>query len=292
MNVLLVGNKGALLDETELALLKFGHSVIVIVLSLDVFLEDSDLECFTPPLALSIVVYVGGEVRDKARMEIANIIVPKRLLDYASKRKARFVYLSTLAVYPLFPWPNVVGTGPRFYAPIGQYGSTKAVFDRYAEQSEVGFSGIQPASIVGSERLESSLDKTILALIRYPILRFIDVGTVIGFCERSEVVNSILDIVSKERNSGFVVLSHDVAISRIQSAVYQRRFRPIFRAGPLIRIAATVLFKVMSIWPLRISYYTNQTRFTSNFSGVDLNKDIEELVGRRVTYIRQHLQGM
>ncbi|MDA9256707.1 NAD-dependent epimerase/dehydratase family protein [Pseudomonadales bacterium] len=288
MKILLVGNLGSLLKETAQFLEGSDHTVTILDAA-DGLASIGEASKLGPKYP--VVIYVGGEVRDESVMHFKNCIFPAQLLDYVDKNEGRFIYLSTLAVYPQHSTPATVLPRLEQYEPRGAYGLTKAEFDRTVFASDYHFVAIQPASIVGPRLMTSSLDKVLDVLLRFPIMRFVEINTLIGFCERSTVIKMIGATVADSEIRGLQIVCSDLSISDIQIEVYGEGFRPVICLDPILRLMVRVIRTFSPGLGSRLSAVINMTRFeASKYLNVS-DAEVTNLIQRRIRLIMDHGNG-
>ena len=279
-----MGNSGSLLRDTAKWLANGGHTVIVSDVAEDI-LQHSAGEKFP------VVVYVGGEVRDESLMRKKNYIFPSSLLSMVDESQGRFIYLSTLAVYPQYSSQKTIYPSLTQYEPRGTYGTSKAEFDYMILRSKYQCVSIQPASIIGARLNTSSLDRVLGVLLRFSILRFVNIDTVISFCERSSVIEMIGASVADRRIKGIQLVCIDVSVSTIQSEVYGEEFKPIISLGPLVRLISQVAGTILPKLESKLASFSNRTRFAkSTFFDVN-DRYINDLIQCRLRLIKDAKNG-
>ena len=176
-NILIIGNKGKLLNTIYSQLIsenKFEVSILYFDIvesrflnNVDIFNSEYDIR------EINVIIYCGGEVRDRSHMLNRNYIIPKIIVDYCIEEKITFYYLSSLSVYEYFFQNIEISELSIRNAKINYYGITKKLLDDYVELNSniLNYAILKPASIIGSKRLSSSLDKIIKIFIKYKFLK-------------------------------------------------------------------------------------------------------------------------
>ncbi len=227
--ILLIGNKGKLLKLVFEKLQQLNNSTIRLIYSQEF---ENNIHHKTIPqiivnnlnteLKYDYIIYIGGEVRDEKKMELKNIQIPLELHKFSIVQDAIFIYLSTLSVYENLT--NNVSIINEEIVPLvceTKYAKTKDSLDKEIYKSE-NYVCIKPASIIGSERLNSSLDNLLKVLLKYPVINKLEIPGKISFISMEEISDFINFSILNKTKGETKILSHNLPISTIQKFVLSK----------------------------------------------------------------------
>lgn len=269
--ILLIGNKGKLLNLVYEKLMQINNSSIHLIYSQEIENKIQHItitkfiaKALNVEIKFDYIIYLGGEVRDERKMELRNIQVPLELHKFSIFNDAKFIYLSTLSVYENLPI-NITKVNEELI-PINcesQYAKTKYILDKEILKSE-NYICIKPASIIGSERLNSSLDNLLKVLLKYPIINKLVIPGQISFISMEEISDYINFSIMNRTKKETKILSHNLPISTIQKFV-------------LIKLG-------LSSNQIRINFFWHFVKFVSKLFTKKHNKIITNLLNKK-TYI-------
>lgn len=231
--IILIGNKGSFFNEARTYLSEI-HDVISYP-SESLFIQDntydltfnkSFLDIFKSTDTIEALVFIGGEVRDKDIMFFENYNKPLMLAKLSQDRKIKFIYLSSLSVYD-----GIKKTKSRYISsaakelPASVYGKSKLKFDNEISlMRKKGLKSftIRPASIVGSQRMNSSIEKITFIAARFPILRYFYFDGLISYITRNELYAFISNCIRCNYKYGKYLAANNCSISEIIWAVQNK----------------------------------------------------------------------
>jgi dTDP-4-dehydrorhamnose reductase len=271
--ILIIGNKGKLLKLVYEKLNQLNDSNVNLMYSQEIennihykTISQIIVNTLNAEIKFNYIIYIGGEVRDEKKMDIKNVQVPLELHKFSIVQDAIFIYLSTLSVYE-----NLANTETIIneeIAPLNcetKYAKTKLLLDKEIAKSE-NFICIKPASIIGSERLNSSLDNLLKVLLKYPLINKLEIPGKISFISMEEISDFISYSIINLTKGETKILSHNLPISTIQKFV-------LTKLG-------------LSTNQLRIKFFWDFIKFASIFLTEKHNKIITNLLNKK-TYISE-----
>jgi hypothetical protein len=155
-------------------------------------------------------------------MVFANIVLPKHIALFCLKYNVNFIYLSSLASLGNFCKGSISTLSLIKKRPFNEYGKTKQDFDSWIEGITPIYSltkVIYPASILGKNHNNSSLQKMIHIFKRYPLLRHFNFKTIISFCDRSEIAFAISNALLPYGEQKIIV-ANNLRLSTLRSFLY------------------------------------------------------------------------
>jgi hypothetical protein len=265
---ILIGNEGSFFDFTSKFLAMSGFDLITFGINKREF----DLNFFLNSMFAKInlndffsIIYISGEIAIKERMHVFNYLIPKILVLLCSKYSIRFIYLSSLASL------GEHIQGPVYFSNrnslnMSLYGETKNNFDMYIDKNfklrSLAF-GIYPASIIGVNHQNSSLQKVLKVYKKFNFLKYISFKTVLHFCHREQIASSIVFCL-KSPNSFDIIIAENSSISDIMAINYSGK--------AIINVPSLIgLYKLIRLF-LPINYITRFKGFASE--AVYLNSNI------------------
>lgn len=222
---LLIGNEGSFSEFINHYLSENGFMTTFIRLKPD--FNNLELLCSSIDNEFSeknigSVIYIGGEVRNIYRMTFANFDVPKHIALFCLKYKVQFIYLSSLAALGNFYKGSISISSFIKKQPFNEYGKSKQDFDTWIEGIPELYSlatTIYPASILGRNHNNSSLQRMINIFKKFSILRHLNFKTIITFCDRSEIAFAISNALASSKEHKILV-SHNLQLSTLRSYLY------------------------------------------------------------------------
>lgn len=236
-NILLIGNQGSFLEEIN-TILSETFSVIKFNENLFSIEEESNLlaiyeselsKLLATKENIEAIVFLGGEVRNTNLMMRENCHKPMLIANIAFKKQLEFLYLSSLSVYDGLDKTVVkVITNETKEETLSEYGRSKLEFDnKVAGLRKKGLKSftLRPASIVGSQRMNSSVERVAKLAKRFPFLRYFRFNGIISYVSRSELSDLIIDCLQGKLQSGVHLVANNIRISYvIWAAVGKPRF--------------------------------------------------------------------
>jgi len=146
------------------------------------------------------VFYLGGEVRDKTKMDFYNFTLPMSIIEKVSSYEniKQFKYLSSLSVFGDIHEDVITLNSSR--KPLDKYGKTKNKFDIFIENlldsTNFKIISIFPASI-NSFRGRSSVEKWEKFSASY-LPRFLGFNGCLSYVMRSDLIDSIFNSSSSK----------------------------------------------------------------------------------------------
>ena len=235
--ILLIGNQGSFLKEIKTKLsqtfdvLMFPESNILIKND-NILLTHYALELRTLLEAqtnLEAIVFLGGEVRNDGLMMRENFHKPLLIVNLAFEKKLEFLYLSSLAVYDGLDKStakDITYTSKEFA--VSEYGRSKLKFDnKVATLREKGLKSftLRPASIVGSRRMNSSVERVTRLAKRFSFLRYFQFDGVISYVTRSELCDLIICCLQGKLQNGVYLVANNTPVS---SVIWGAIGKPLF----------------------------------------------------------------
>lgn len=236
-NILLIGNQGSFLEEIN-TILSETFSVIKFNENLFSIEEESNLlaiyeselsKLLATKENIEAIVFLGGEVRNEDLMMRENCHKPMLIANIAFKKQLEFLYLSSLSVYDGLDKTTVQTiTNETKEAVSSEYGRSKLEFDNKVMSLRAkGLKSftLRPASIVGSSRMNSSVEQVARMAKRFPLLRYFRFNGIISYVSRSELSNLITHCLQGKLESGVHLVANNIRISYvIWAAVGKPRF--------------------------------------------------------------------
>jgi nucleoside-diphosphate-sugar epimerase len=225
-SVLVVGNKGSFCDESIEYL-----SDVFDVLSFSASEVPSEWGDRVSPLGkkfhnfvdshnhLEALVFLGGEVRNTEIMMLENYQKPLLLAKFAFERRIQFIYLSSLAVYDGINRSNPLKISRDSEENTSSlYGQSKLKLDK--EIASLRCQGLncftlRPASIVGSQRMNSSVEKVAKLALRFGVVRYFGFDGVISYTTRGDLTKVIIGCLQGEFRSGVLLVANNYCISDV-----------------------------------------------------------------------------
>lgn len=144
-------------------------------------------------LILDAVLYISGETRDVYAMYALNFWLPTQFLDFAVKRRLKFVYLSSLAV-----WAGNVSDSISLISqrqPMDTYGYTKWAFDHYVRavreaDPECHVSGLYPDSFYSGNG-RSSIETYKKLIKKWRFLKYLRFSGCLSYAPVEKIIDGI-----------------------------------------------------------------------------------------------------
>lgn len=223
--ILLIGNQGSFLEEINRILSETFSIVMFPHKSISIKDESSFFHVYASQLSklletqenIEAIVFLGGEVRNENSMMRENYHKPKIIANIAFENQLEFLYLSSLSVYDgLDKTIEQVITNETKEAALSGYGRSKLEFDNKVEDlRKKGLKSftLRPASIVGSWRMNSSIERVVRLAKRFPFLRYFRFNGIISYVSRSELSDLITDCLQGKLHSGVHLVANNIRIS-------------------------------------------------------------------------------
>ena len=234
--ILLIGNQGSFLEEINTRLAETFSVVMFPESNLNrgceqfISIYASELnKLLKNQENIEAIVFVGGEVRNKNLMMRENYHKPTLIANIAFENQLEFLHLSSLSVYDgLDNNMMQVITNETKEAASSEYGRSKLEFDnKVADLREKGLKSftIRPASIVGSWRMNSSIERVAKLAKRFPFLRYFRFNGIISYVSRSELIDIITDCLLGKLKSGVHLVANNI---RISCVIWAAVGKPLF----------------------------------------------------------------
>lgn len=223
--ILLIGNQGSFLEEIH-TILRETFSVVMFPDSTISVEDESNLfPIYASELSnlleaqqnFEAIVFLGGEVRNEDLMMRENFHKPLLIANIAFENQLEFLYLSSLSVYDGLDKTTVqTVTNETKEAASSEYGRSKLEFDNKVMSLRAkGLKSftLRPASIVGSSRMNSSVEQVARMAKRFPLLRYLRFDGIISYVSRSEISNLITDCLQGKLESGVYLVANNIRLS-------------------------------------------------------------------------------
>tara|TARA_B100000989_G_scaffold273755_1_gene232135 strand:+ start:1192 stop:2103 length:912 start_codon:yes stop_codon:yes gene_type:complete len=264
--ILLIGNQGSFLGEINKMLMKKFNVVVFPESAISIENENENIlfHIYSSELCklievqsnLEAIVFLGGEVRNKDLMMRENFHKPLLVANIALENKLQFLYLSSLSVYDgLDKTMAKVITNETKEAASSEYGRSKLEFDnKVASLRAKGLKSftLRPASIAGSKRMNSSVERVANLAKRFPLLRYFRFDGIISYVSRSELSAFITDCLQDKLQSGVYLVANNI---RVSCVIWAAVGKPLF----FIPVDNFLRFLNWSFLPLRSSALKNLT---------------------------------
>lgn len=262
--IFLIGNQGSFLEEIN-TILEETFSVVMFSESA-ISIDDENIlfPSYASELSnlleaqanLEAIVFLGGEVRNENLMMRENFHKPLLIANLAFENQLEFLYLSSLSVYDgLDKTMAQVVTNKTKEAASSEYGSSKLEFDnKVAGLRAKGLKSftLRPASIVGSWRMNSSVERVARLAKRFPLLRYFWFDGIISYVSRSELSDLIIDCLEGKLQSGIHLIANNI---RVSCVIWAAVGKPLF----YIPVGSLLSFLNWSFSPLRSTALKNLT---------------------------------
>jgi hypothetical protein len=270
--IVLLGNEGGLLKTIEEKIKLYSISK---TLYIDKYYSSTRIEqliqeigsFFQNKSCENILIFCGGEVRDKKHMFEKNVNTPFIIFSRLYENwDAKVIYLSSLAIYEYNNLKIKITSLTEANAKRSNYGITKRLLDEKIDKElpNLNYVRIVPASIVGGRFKRSSLDKALLAIKKYKILSLLIPKTKISFIHREEIVGCIINqICHKIEGQRILLLAHNVTLDELIK-VTKGNHKCIFKVDTKYAgIFLCYLFKIfrMDKYWIKTSYLFNTKIF-------------------------------
>lgn len=226
MKILVIGNKGSFFDESCKYLANFFEIISLMSNNAIRYKEDNESNIsnelksiLNNHIDLKAIVYIGGEVRLKEKMIIENYHKPLVLAKLALDRNIKFLYLSSLSVYDNVCERNHTKISKNTKELTNsEYGKSKLKLDKkIAILRKKGLKSftIRPASIVGSSRMNSSIEKIAITAFKYPQLKYFYFSGYISFITRHDILLIIKHCLKSQVDFGVILAAKNINISNV-----------------------------------------------------------------------------